>query len=53
MNFLSFLYSKNSLFKFIYNKFADKNTTKENLTLEGMVSINNLTNENKNFKRNN
>ena len=50
MNFLSFLYSKNSLFKFIYNKFADKNTTKENLTLEGMVSINNLTNENKNLK---
>ena len=50
MNFLSFLYSKNPLFKFIYNKFSDKDTTKENLTLEGMVSINNLNNENKNLK---
>jgi hypothetical protein len=50
MNFLSFLYSKNPLFKFIYNKFSDKDTTKENLTLEGMVNINNLNNENKELK---
>ena len=50
MNFLSFLYSKNPLFKFIYNKFSDKDTTKENLTLEGIVNINNLNNENKNLK---
>ena len=50
MNFLSFLYSKNSLFKFIYNKFSDKDTTKENLTLEGMVNMNNLNNENKHLK---
>ena len=50
MNFLSFLYSKNSLFRFIYNKFSDKDTTIENLTLEGMINENNLNNENKESK---
>jgi hypothetical protein len=50
MNFLSFLYSKNSLFRFIYNKFSDKDTTIENLTLEGMINENNINNENKESK---
>ena len=39
MNFLS------SLFKFFYNKFSDKETTKEILILEGVVSINKLNNK--------